>query len=148
MRPNQKLSYAICSILGVHGAGAALAASASGESSEALSEIVVTAQRREENIQNVPITIQALTGETLGQLNVLNLDEFIKYLPNVTQATSGPAQGDIFMRGLSVGGGGGQGGGTTGAFPAVAIYLAQNSGPPPRPQPHPDAAAPPRHAAL
>jgi iron complex outermembrane recepter protein len=129
MKPNQKLSYAICSILGIQGAGAAaLAADATAENSEGLSEIVVTAQRREENIQNVPITIQALTGETLGELNVLNLDEFIKYLPNVTQATNGPAQGDIFMRGLSVGGGGGQGGGTTGAFPAVAIYLDEQSG--------------------
>ena len=129
MTPNQKLSYAICSILGIQGAGAAaLAADATAENSEGLSEIVVTAQRREENIQNVPIQIQALTGETLGELNVLNLDEFIRYLPNVTQATNGPAQGDIFMRGLSVGGGGGQGGGTTGAFPAVAIYLDEQSG--------------------
>jgi iron complex outermembrane receptor protein len=129
MKPNQKLSYAICSILGIQGAGAAaLAADATAENSDALGEIIVTAQRRVENIQNVPITIQALTGETLGELNVLNLDEFIKYLPNVTQATNGPAQGDIFMRGLSVGGGGGQGGGTTGAFPAVAIYLDEQSG--------------------
>src|SRR5712672_3212877 len=111
MRPNQKLSYAICSILGVHGAGAALAASASAESSDALGEIIVTAQRRVENIQNVPI-----------------FDQVIKYLPNVTQSTNGPAQGEIFMRGLSVGGGGGQGGGTTGAFPAVAIYLDEQSG--------------------
>jgi outer membrane receptor protein involved in Fe transport len=129
MKSNQKLSYAICSILGIQGGGAAaLAADATAENSDALSEITVTAQRRVENIQNVPITIQALTGETLGELNVLNLDEFIKYLPNVTQATNGPAQGDIFMRGLSVGGGGGQGGGTTGAFPAVAIYLDEQSG--------------------
>ncbi len=128
MRPNQKLSYAICSILGVHGGGVALAASASGESSDALSEIVVTAQRRVENIQNVPIQIQALTSETIAELNVVNLDQFIKYLPNVTQSTNGPAQGEIFMRGLSVGGGGNQGGGTTGAFPAVAIYLDEQSG--------------------
>jgi iron complex outermembrane recepter protein len=129
MKSNQKLSYAICSILGIQGGGAAaLAADATAENSDALGEIIVTAQRRVENIQNVPITIQALTGETLGELNVLNLDEFIKYLPNVTQATNGPAQGDIFMRGLSVGGGGGQGGGTTGAFPAVAIYLDEQSG--------------------
>src|SRR5579862_4653475 len=32
------------------------------------------------------------------------------------------------MRGLSVGGGGNQGGGTTAAFPAVAIYLDEQSG--------------------
>src|SRR5258706_14686685 len=129
MRPNQKLSYAICSILGIQGAGAAaLAADATAENSDALGEIIVTAQRRVENIQNVPIQIQALTSETIAQLNVLNFDQVIKYLPNVTQSTNGPAQGEIFMRGLSVGGGGGQGGGTTGAFPAVAIYLDEQSG--------------------
>jgi iron complex outermembrane receptor protein len=125
---NHKLSYAICSILGTHGASVALAAAASGENSGALAEVIVTAQRRVENIQDVPITIQALTSETLTQLNVQTFDEFIKYLPNVTQSSQGPAQGEIFMRGLSVGGGGNQGGGTTGAFPAVAIYFDEQSG--------------------
>src|ERR1700683_4204215 len=105
LKPNNKLPYAICSILGPHGASTALAADTAAESSDALGEIIVTAQRRTENIQNVPITIQALTSETISELHVVNLDEFIKYLPNVTQATNGPAQGDIFMRGLSVGGG-------------------------------------------
>ena len=127
MKRNHKLSYAICSILGLHGASSALAAEV-GENSEALGEIIVTAQRREENIQNVPITIQALTGDVIAQLNVVNLDDFIKFLPNVTQSTNGPAQGEIFMRGLSVGAGGGNGGGTTGAFPGVAIYLDEQSG--------------------
>ena len=103
-------------------------AAETAESSEALGEIIVTAQRREENIQNVPITIQAMTSETITQLNVVNLDDFIRYLPNVTQATNGPAQGEIFMRGLSIGGGGNQGGGTTDAFPGVAIYLDEQSG--------------------
>jgi iron complex outermembrane recepter protein len=127
--PTQKLSCAICSILGIHGTSAVLAADASAESSsDAIGEIVVTAQRRTENIQNVPIQVQALTSETLAQLNVVNFDQMIKYLPNVTQSTNGPAQGEIFMRGISVGGGGGQGGGTTGAFPAVAIYLDEQSG--------------------
>jgi iron complex outermembrane recepter protein len=125
--PNQKLSFAICSILGTYGASSARAADTPAES-DSIGEIVVTAQRRTENIQNVPIQVQALTAETLAQLNVVNFDQFIKYLPNVTQATNGPAQGEIFMRGLSVGGGGGQGGGTTGAFPAVAIYLDEQSG--------------------
>src|ERR1700677_3663661 len=105
-----------------------MAADATGESSESLSEIVVTAQRREENIQNVPITIQALTGDTIAQLNVVNLDEFIRYLPNVSQSTNGPAQSLIFMRGLNTDANDGQGGGTTGALPGVAIYLDEQSG--------------------
>jgi outer membrane receptor protein involved in Fe transport len=125
---NYKLSYAICTILGMQGTSSALASDTSGEASDSIGEIVVTAQRRNENIQNVPIQIQALTAEMITQLNVVNLDQFIKYLPNVTQSTNGPAQGNIFMRGLSVGGGGDQQSGTTGAFPAVAIYLDEQSG--------------------
>jgi iron complex outermembrane receptor protein len=128
VNPAQRLSCAICSILGVQSASAALAADATTENSEALSEIVVTAQRREENIQNVPITIQALTGDTIAQLNVVNLDEFIRFLPNVSQSTTGPAQGLIFMRGLNTDANDGQGGGTTGALPGVAIYLDEQSG--------------------
>ena len=128
MKPAQKLSYAICSILGIHGASTAMAVDATGESSESISEVVVTAQRREENIQNVPITIQALTGDTIAQLNVVNLDEFIRYLPNVSQNTNGPGQSLVFMRGLNTDTNDGQGGGTTGALPGVAIYLDEQSG--------------------
>jgi iron complex outermembrane recepter protein len=124
LKPNQKLSSAIVAVLSVHAA----AAYAAESSSTTLAEVVVTAQRRVENIQSVPISVQALTAETLQQMSVQSLDDFIKFLPGVTQATSGPAQGDIFMRGLSVGGGGGQGGGTTGALPSVAIYLDEQSG--------------------
>jgi iron complex outermembrane recepter protein len=132
---NQKVSYAVGAILGAYAAaaladGQATPASQPGAAAEegGISEVIVTAQRRSESIQDVPITIQALTSETLTQLNVQSFDQFVKYLPNVTQSTNGPAQGEIFMRGLSVGGGGGQGGGTTAAFPAVAIYLDEQSG--------------------
>jgi outer membrane receptor protein involved in Fe transport len=105
-----------------------MAADATGESSDSLQEIVVTAQRREENIQNVPITIQALTGEAIAQLNVVNFSDVIRFLPNVSQSTNGPAQGEIFMRGLNTDTNDGQGGGTTGAMPGVAIYLDEQSG--------------------
>ena len=72
MQTNQKLFYAILSILGIPGAAstAAQAADAGAESSGALEEVVVTAQRRTENLQNVPIQIQALTSESIAQLNV------------------------------------------------------------------------------
>src|SRR3984885_10892003 len=91
-------------------------------------ELTVTAQRRTENIQNVPITIQALTSETLSQLSVTTFDDFVRYLPNVSVASNGPGQGYIFMRGLSVGAAGSQSSGTIGGFPNVAIYLDEQSG--------------------
>jgi len=129
---NPKVSAAVAAALSLHAAHALADAAPTSETTPAettsLAEVVVTAQRRVENIQDVPITIQALTSETLTQLNVQTFDQFVRYLPNVTQSTNGPSQGDIFMRGLSVGGGGNQGGGTTAAFPAVAIYLDEQSG--------------------
>jgi iron complex outermembrane recepter protein len=133
VKPNPRVSSAVAAILGAHAAAVlADAAPATAETGAAesggLAEVIVTAERRAENIQDVPITIQALTSETLAQLNIQTFDDFIKYLPNVTQSSYGPAQGEIFMRGLSVGGGGNQGGGTTAAFPAVAIYLDEQSG--------------------
>src|SRR5580658_2802631 len=53
-------------------------------SEDALQEVIVTANRREEDLQNVPMTIQVLTGDTLAQLNTTTFDDFVKYLPAVT----------------------------------------------------------------
>jgi outer membrane receptor protein involved in Fe transport len=105
-----------------------MAADATTASVGGLEEIVVTAQRRSENIQNVPITIQALTGDALSKLNVVSLDDFVKYLPNVATATNGPGAGSIYMRGLAVGNTGTESSGTIGGFPNVAVYLDEQSG--------------------
>ncbi len=139
MRHDSSLACAIAAILGAQSAavyaadsagtdqsspGAAAAISSGGE----IQEITVTAQRRTENLQDVPITIQALTAQTLTQLNVATFDDFVRYLPNVTAASNGPSQGNIYMRGLSTGGVGNQGSGGVGTFPNVAIYLDEQSG--------------------
>src|SRR3984893_100892 len=130
MQPHSKLSYAIAAILGGGAFGNAYSASSTEASSasDQIQEITVTAQRRSENIQNVPIAIQALTGETLKQLNLSTFDDLIKYLPNVTAPTTGPGQAQIFMRGLSAGSNGTQSGGSINGFPNVAIYLDDQSG--------------------
>jgi iron complex outermembrane receptor protein len=130
MNSNPKLACAIAGILSGSSMGfayGATAAAADTSDTGALQEITVTAQRRSENMQNVPITIQALTAETLTKLNVATFDDFVKYLPNVTVASWGPGQGEIYMRGLSVGQLGLQGSGTTATFPNVAVYLDEQS---------------------
>jgi outer membrane receptor protein involved in Fe transport len=90
-------------------------------------DIIVTAQRRDETIQSVPMTLQALSGKALGQLNITTFNDLIKYTPNVTQGSSGPAQGIIFMRGLSGGVGATQGSAGISTFPNVALYLDDQS---------------------
>jgi iron complex outermembrane recepter protein len=130
MDSHSRLSCAIAAILGSGACGNAFSADTSDTNSagDQIQEIIVTAQRRTENIQNVPIAIQALTGETLGQLNVTNFDDLVKYLPNVTASSAGPGQTEIYMRGLSVGDQGTQSGGSINGFPNVAIYLDEQSG--------------------
>jgi iron complex outermembrane recepter protein len=126
-----KISYAVAAILG----GASMtapaqeqAAGTSESTSEGITEVIVTAQRRTEKMQDVPISMQALTGQALQQLNVQTFDDYLKYLPNITSANNGPGQNEVFMRGLSAGSQASQGSGSTGLWPNVAIYLDNQSG--------------------
>ena len=128
MKTNQKVTCAILAALGAHtGATYAAIDTEASATSTSLEEVIVTAQRREESIQEVPITIQAITGDTLQQLNVTTFDDVIKYLPNVELGSNGPGQADIYMRGLSAGSVGGQSTATFASFPNVAIYLDDQS---------------------
>jgi outer membrane receptor protein involved in Fe transport len=90
-------------------------------------DIIVTAQRRSESIQKVPMTLQALSGEQLEQFNVVTFDDLLKFTPNVTFGSNGPGAGQIFMRGLSAGVVGNQSSATIAYFPNVAIYLDDQS---------------------
>ena len=90
-------------------------------------EIIVTAQRRNESLQDVPMTLQALSADSLSKLNVTTFNDLLKYTPNVTFGNNGPGQGAIFMRGLSAGYAGEQSAGTIGGFPNVALYLDDQS---------------------
>jgi iron complex outermembrane recepter protein len=128
MNSNRKLFCAIAGILSGYSASLAHAASmADTGDSEGIQEIVVTAQRRVENMQDVPITMQALTAETLSQLSATTFDDFVRYLPNVTQYSAGPGQSNIYMRGLSLGAIANQSSGTSGQIPNVAVYLDDQS---------------------
>ena len=88
---------------------------------------MVTATRRTENLQNVPIAITALTGAALQQLNVQTLDDYVKYVPGVTITGFGPGQNEIYMRGLSTSHDGAQVSGGYAQFPNVAVYLDDQS---------------------
>jgi iron complex outermembrane receptor protein len=92
-----------------------------------LQEVIVTANRREENLQDVPMAIQVLTGATLASLNATTFDDFVKYLPGVTAHGVGPGQNNIYVRGLGTAASGIQGSGFVGTFPNVAVYLDEQS---------------------
>ena len=90
-------------------------------------DIVVTATRRNLSLQDVPMTLQAFSTDTLSKLNVTSFNDLLKYTPNITFSNNGPGQGAIFMRGLSAGFAGQQSSATIGGFPNVALYLDDQS---------------------
>ncbi|HEV8017338.1 MAG TPA: TonB-dependent receptor [Steroidobacteraceae bacterium] len=93
-----------------------------------LAEVVVTAQKRVENLQNVPISVQVLSGEQLEQLGIVNLDDYVKFAPSVSyQKSVGSSEGGnaepgsshTFIRGVVSGGDGNH----SGSQPTVGTYL-------------------------
>ena len=84
-------------------------------------EIVVTAQKRSESLQNVPISIQALGTEKLKSLNISDFKGYVQQLPSVTfQALGGtPGTNVVYMRGVVSGGDGNH----SGSLPSVGVYL-------------------------
>jgi outer membrane receptor protein involved in Fe transport len=127
MKNKYLLSCATAAVLVAGAAHAESNASPGSSGTTAVEDIVVTAQRRDESVQKVPMTVQAFTGDTLTKLNVQTFDDLLKYTPNVMFGNNGPGQGEIYMRGLSSGFRGNQSSATVANFPNVAIYLDEQS---------------------
>lgn len=95
------------------------AATTVGTGPAALEEIVVTAQKRSENLQDVPISVQAINTERLEQLQVSSFDDYAKLLPSVSFQSSGPGTAQAYFRGVANGGDGNH----STSQPSVGIYL-------------------------
>lgn len=85
-----------------------------------LGEIVVTATRRAESVQKVPISLQALTPEKLEQRQVVNFADYAALLPSVSYASLGPGRSDLYFRGISFDS---EGAGDTSQRSVAGIYL-------------------------
>src|SRR6266403_601396 len=83
--------------------GAAYAASETEQGT--LEEVVVTAQKRSEDLQRVPISLQVLGNEKLQELQVHDFDDTAKFLPSLSYKSIGPGQAELFFRGISSGAG-------------------------------------------
>jgi outer membrane receptor protein involved in Fe transport len=84
-----------------------------------LEEVIVTAQKRVEDVQKVPISIQVLGGEKLGELQVANFIDYAKFIPSMTFQTLGPGQSQVYFRGISTG----YSNLHAGYLPSVGVYL-------------------------
>ena len=129
MKSYLKVSTAalVLASLGAGSAPAFAQESAASSDEAAPGDIVVTANRRDQSLRDVPMTIQAFGTDTLSELNISTINELIKYTPNVVFSNNGPGNGAIFMRGLSAGFAGQQSSATISGFPNVALYLDDQS---------------------
>ncbi len=84
-------------------AGMAGPAAAQGNqpAKRSIEEITVTATKREESMQDVPVAVSALKGEALKELRIGSFQDYVQYLPNVVSQGTGPGQNEIFIRGAA-----------------------------------------------
>lgn len=66
-----------------------------------LEEVIVTAQKREENLQNVPVSVEALNSAKLEELHIQNFNDYVKFLPSVSTQSVGPGFSRVYIRGVS-----------------------------------------------
>lgn len=125
MKNRFKISTAIIAIVAAGAVGVPAMAQQADEGADdrGIADIIVTATRREESLNKIPLAIQALSGDSLADLNITKFDKLIEYLPNVRTASRGPGASSIFIRGLSTDSPGLQIAGTAGAQPTVALYV-------------------------
>jgi iron complex outermembrane recepter protein len=108
-------------LMGAHGARAAEPAEATADApSLEIEEVTVTAQKRTENIKDVPINVSVMSGDQLQERQITSLSDLSHIVPDLSNASAagGPGQGNYVIRGISgTGGFGGVGQAT------VATYI-------------------------
>ncbi len=77
------------------------AATAQEEQGRFIEEITVTATKRAQPMQDIPVSITAMTGDSIKELGVDNFEEYVQYLPNVVWTGRGPGQAELYIRGTA-----------------------------------------------
>jgi len=95
LTPRSKLAMAISAAISGTQATSALAADA------VLEEIIVTARKRTENLQDIPQSIQALSSQAIERAGITGLDDSIRLLPSVSAVAQAPGASKLIFRGVS-----------------------------------------------
>jgi len=82
-------------------------------------EIIVTAQKRAENLQDVPIAITAIGTKQLDDLQVDSFDDYAKLIPSLSSKSAGPGFSNVYFRGVASG----ENANHSASLPSVGTYL-------------------------
>jgi len=102
---------------------AAFSGVVAGQSQATVEEIVVTARKKAEGLQDVPVAVSAITEETLEEKGVNIFEDYLLQLPGVTAGGSGPGNNTIYIRGLASTTPAMTTAGVAGLAPNVSFYL-------------------------
>ena len=73
----------------------------SAQSQATIEEVVVTSRKKAEGLQDVPLSVSALTESSLEEKGINVFEDYLLQLPGVTAGGSGPGQSTIYIRGLA-----------------------------------------------
>lgn len=90
-----KLNRAVVSAIAMSAAGSVAAQTGTIE------EVVVTATKRAQSAEDIPVSVQAMTGDDIDELGVDSFDEYVQYLSNVVSSGRGPGRNELFVRGAA-----------------------------------------------
>ncbi len=118
---NSTIRATVSAILGVAGAGAsqlviAQSAPSTGSDSYALETVVVTAEKREESLKDVPMSVTALSGNALDNLQAHDFADYAAMVPGLSLASGQQGQTRLTLRGQNSGGVGS----------TVAVYIDES----------------------
>ena len=85
--------------------------------------LIVTATKRSESAQEVPVAVHAVGGDALRELGIETFEQYADSLPNVSHAGNGPGKKEIFIRGTSTEQSSVTVSAHQGASPGVALYV-------------------------
>ena len=105
MHRKTKLYEAISIAIASGCVGVSGSALAQEDDSRRLEEIIVTASKREQNMQEVPIAVHVMDSEMLKDLNIQSFEDYVKQAPSLNFSGRGPGQNAVYMRGITAGGG-------------------------------------------
>jgi iron complex outermembrane receptor protein len=125
-----QLSLAVAAAL--YGAGAVhgVPALAAGSASDALQEITVTARKRTENLQDVPLSIDVYTAKDLKDLGIATMDDYMQKVPSISFVSTGPGTQVFVMRGVSDGSNPNYGNTSSTGFFIDDMSMSESSGQP------------------
>lgn len=121
MKRRNELAYAISKVLAGTGLAALLPhgvmAQEAAQAAEVVEEITVTAQLREQSLQDVPIAIQVVDRALIADVAAENMSDLNGYVPGLVVSGDSPTQPRYQIRGIQTGDFG------VGTDPAVGVYV-------------------------